>query len=83
MRFLLLSIPWDCCHTSNCNFFLLSLICVLDISAALGLSLETMSKEELDESKDVMHLILQGVSCNSCLLTLVWCLIIGMATWPM
>ncbi|KAF7834703.1 telomere length regulation protein TEL2-like protein isoform X1 [Senna tora] len=34
------------------------------VSAALGLSLETMSKEELDETKDVMHLILQGVSCR-------------------
>lgn len=35
-----------------------------DISAALGLSLETMSKEDLDGMKDAMHLILQGVSCN-------------------
>ncbi|KAI9100148.1 hypothetical protein K1719_024366 [Acacia pycnantha] len=34
------------------------------ISAALGLSLETMTKEELDGMKDVMHLILQGVSCR-------------------
>ncbi|KAL1301400.1 hypothetical protein HN51_046035 [Arachis hypogaea] len=34
------------------------------ISAALGLSLETMSKEELDVMKDSMHLILQGVSCR-------------------
>ncbi|KAJ7945759.1 Telomere length regulation protein TEL2 like [Quillaja saponaria] len=34
------------------------------LSAALGLSLEMMSKEELDEAKDVMHLILQGVSCR-------------------
>ncbi|XP_061359782.1 uncharacterized protein LOC133303831 [Gastrolobium bilobum] len=34
------------------------------ISAALGLSLETMSKEELDGMKDAMHLILQGVSCR-------------------
>ncbi|KAI4343658.1 hypothetical protein L6164_010980 [Bauhinia variegata] len=34
------------------------------ISAALGLSMETMSKEELDETKDVLHLILQGVSCR-------------------
>nr|XP_027190289.1 telomere length regulation protein TEL2 homolog isoform X2 [Cicer arietinum] len=32
------------------------------ITAALGLSLETMTKEELDGMKDVMHLILQGVS---------------------
>ncbi|XP_022632964.1 telomere length regulation protein TEL2 homolog isoform X2 [Vigna radiata var. radiata] len=32
------------------------------ISAALGLSLETMSKEELDGMKNGMHLILQGVS---------------------
>lgn len=35
-----------------------------DISAALGLSLETMSKEDLDGMKDAMHLILKGVSCN-------------------
>ncbi|KAK7282002.1 hypothetical protein RIF29_10458 [Crotalaria pallida] len=34
------------------------------ISAALGLSLETMSKEELDGMKDALHLILQGVSCR-------------------
>ncbi|XP_047153863.1 telomere length regulation protein TEL2 homolog isoform X2 [Vigna umbellata] len=34
------------------------------ISAALGLSLETMSKEELDGMKNGMHLILQGVSCR-------------------
>ncbi|KAK4256981.1 hypothetical protein QN277_006633 [Acacia crassicarpa] len=34
------------------------------ISAALGLSLEMMTKEELDGTKDVMHLILQGVSCR-------------------
>ncbi|XP_054809149.1 uncharacterized protein LOC129311141 isoform X1 [Prosopis cineraria] len=34
------------------------------ISAALGLSLETMTKEELEGTKDVMHLILQGVSCR-------------------
>lgn len=34
------------------------------ISAAVGLSLELMSKEELDETKTVMHSILQGVSCR-------------------
>ncbi|KAL3025371.1 hypothetical protein AAZX31_04G175400 [Glycine max] len=34
------------------------------ISAALGLSLETMSKEELDGMKNAMHFILQGVSCR-------------------
>lgn len=50
---------------------MLPLICVSDVSAALGLSLETMSKEELDGMKDVMHLILQGVSCNPCLLIIV------------
>ncbi|CAK8566232.1 unnamed protein product [Lathyrus sativus] len=32
------------------------------ITAALGLSLETMSKEELDGMKEATHLILQGVS---------------------
>ncbi|KAJ0048574.1 hypothetical protein Pint_15630 [Pistacia integerrima] len=34
------------------------------VSAALGLCLGKMSKEELDKTKDVMHLILQGVSCR-------------------
>nr|XP_048330054.1 uncharacterized protein LOC125422429 isoform X1 [Ziziphus jujuba var. spinosa] len=34
------------------------------VSAAVGLSLEMMSKEELDEAKDVMHSILQGVGCR-------------------
>ncbi|KAG7560109.1 Telomere length regulation protein conserved domain [Arabidopsis thaliana x Arabidopsis arenosa] len=34
------------------------------ITAALGLCLENMSKEELDRTKDVMHSILQGVSCR-------------------
>ncbi|KAJ1396247.1 Telomere length regulation protein, conserved domain [Sesbania bispinosa] len=34
------------------------------ISAALGLCLETMFKDELDGMKDAMHLILQGVSCR-------------------
>lgn len=44
---------------------LLSLnLAILDVSAAVGLSLEKMSKEELDETKDVMHSILKGVSCK-------------------
>ncbi|XWS51359.1 hypothetical protein CRYUN_Cryun12cG0170100 [Craigia yunnanensis] len=34
------------------------------ITAAVGLCLEKMSKEELDKTKDVMHSILQGVSCR-------------------
>ncbi|KAL2347000.1 hypothetical protein Fmac_001000 [Flemingia macrophylla] len=34
------------------------------ITAALGLCLETMSKEELDGMKNANHLILQGVSCR-------------------
>ncbi|KAL3748065.1 hypothetical protein ACJRO7_009310 [Eucalyptus globulus] len=34
------------------------------VTAAVGLLLEQMSKEELDKSKDVMHSILQGVSCR-------------------
>lgn len=34
------------------------------VSAAIGLCLEKISKGELDETKDVMHLILQGVSCR-------------------
>ncbi|CAA0385055.1 unnamed protein product [Arabidopsis thaliana] len=34
------------------------------ITAALGLCLENMSREELDRTKDVMHSILQGVSCR-------------------
>ncbi|OMP04827.1 hypothetical protein COLO4_09267 [Corchorus olitorius] len=34
------------------------------VTAAVGLCLEKMSKEELDKTKDVMHSILQGVSCR-------------------
>ncbi|KAJ0241708.1 Embryo defective 2423 [Hirschfeldia incana] len=34
------------------------------ITAALGLCLENMSREELGRTKDVMHNILQGVSCR-------------------
>ncbi|KAK2390956.1 hypothetical protein P8452_28149 [Trifolium repens] len=34
------------------------------ITAGLGLSLETMSKEELDGMKDATPLIIQGVSCR-------------------
>ncbi|XP_075662272.1 uncharacterized protein LOC142631834 isoform X2 [Castanea sativa] len=34
------------------------------LSAAVGLCLEKMSKKDLDETKDVMQLILQGVSCR-------------------
>lgn len=34
------------------------------ITAAVGISLEKMSKEELDATKEVMHSILQGVSCR-------------------
>ncbi|PPD82250.1 hypothetical protein GOBAR_DD20807 [Gossypium barbadense] len=34
------------------------------ITAALGLCLEKMSKEELDKTKDAMHSILQGVNCR-------------------
>ncbi|KAK4363862.1 hypothetical protein RND71_015220 [Anisodus tanguticus] len=35
-----------------------------DITAALGLCLEKMSKEDLDATKDAMHCILEGVSCR-------------------
>ncbi|KAH9603580.1 hypothetical protein KSS87_010691 [Heliosperma pusillum] len=35
-----------------------------DITAAAGLMLETMSKEELDSTKDVMRSVLEGVSCS-------------------
>ncbi|ESQ45708.1 hypothetical protein EUTSA_v10010098mg [Eutrema salsugineum] len=34
------------------------------ITTALGLCLENMSREELDRTKDVMHYVLQGVSCR-------------------
>ncbi|KAI9173884.1 hypothetical protein LWI28_008063 [Acer negundo] len=34
------------------------------VTAAVGLCLEKMSKEDLDKTKDVMHSILQGVSCR-------------------
>ncbi|EFH52165.1 EMB2423 [Arabidopsis lyrata subsp. lyrata] len=44
--------------------FLFPITDIADITAALGLCLENMSKEELDRTKDVMHSILQGVSCR-------------------
>ncbi|XP_020277271.1 telomere length regulation protein TEL2 homolog [Asparagus officinalis] len=34
------------------------------ITAAVGFCLEKMTKEELETTKDVLHLILQGVSCR-------------------
>nr|XP_027122992.1 telomere length regulation protein TEL2 homolog isoform X2 [Coffea arabica] len=34
------------------------------VTAALGLCLEKMSKEDLDATKDAIHSILQGVSCR-------------------
>nr|GEW71526.1 hypothetical protein [Tanacetum cinerariifolium] len=34
------------------------------LTAAVGLSLEKLKKEDLDATKDAMHLILQGVSCR-------------------
>ncbi|KAI3686392.1 hypothetical protein L1987_80067 [Smallanthus sonchifolius] len=34
------------------------------LTAAVGLSLEKLNKEDLDATKDAMHLILQGVSCR-------------------
>ncbi|CAI9113008.1 OLC1v1013528C1 [Oldenlandia corymbosa var. corymbosa] len=34
------------------------------VTAALGLCLEKMSKEDLDATKDAIHSILQGVSCK-------------------
>ncbi|KAM1025735.1 hypothetical protein ACFX2C_038851 [Malus domestica] len=33
-------------------------------SATIGLSMENMSKKELNETKDVMHSILKGVNCK-------------------
>lgn len=50
------------------------LICKIDLTAAVGLCLEKMSKEELDETKDVLRLILPGVSCRFSILCF-WCLI--------
>ncbi|CAB88328.1 putative protein [Arabidopsis thaliana] len=44
--------------------FLFPVTDISDITAALGLCLENMSREELDRTKDVMHSILQGVSCR-------------------
>lgn len=43
----------------------ISLIRDTDLTAAVGLSLEKLKKEDLDATKDAMHLILQGVSCIS------------------
>ncbi|KAK9080539.1 hypothetical protein SSX86_000297 [Deinandra increscens subsp. villosa] len=34
------------------------------LTAAVGLSLEKLNKEDLNATKDAMHLILQGVSCR-------------------
>nr|XP_043607857.1 telomere length regulation protein TEL2 homolog isoform X2 [Erigeron canadensis] len=34
------------------------------LTAAVGLSLEKLKKEDFDATKDAMHLILQGVSCR-------------------
>lgn len=46
-----------------------------DVTAALGLCLEKMSKEDLDATKDAIHSILQGVSCWKALM--IWS-----AKWP-
>ncbi|KAL0415777.1 UNVERIFIED_CONTAM: hypothetical protein Slati_3409600 [Sesamum latifolium] len=35
-----------------------------DVTAALGLCLEKMAKEDLDATKDGLHSILQGISCR-------------------
>lgn len=35
-----------------------------DITAAIGLCLEKLTKEELETTKDVLNSILQGVSCE-------------------
>ncbi|KAM1128919.1 hypothetical protein TB2_038712 [Malus domestica] len=37
---------------------------LIDASATIGLSMENMSKKELNETKDVMHSILKGVNCR-------------------
>ena len=57
-------IHWIRCHLYYCDYLFIFPKFISDISAALGLSLETMSKEELDGMKNAMHFILQGVSCN-------------------
>lgn len=36
-----------------------------DITAAIGLCLEKLTKKELETTKDVLNSILQGVSCES------------------
>ncbi|KAK6148152.1 hypothetical protein DH2020_019064 [Rehmannia glutinosa] len=38
--------------------------CILYVTAALGLCLEKMAKEDLDATKDGLHSILQGISCR-------------------
>jgi telomere length regulation protein len=35
-----------------------------DITAAIGLCLEKLTKKELETTKDVLNSILQGVSCE-------------------
>ncbi|KAL6576353.1 hypothetical protein OROHE_000134 [Orobanche hederae] len=34
-----------------------------DVTAALGICLEKMTKTDLDATKDGLHLVLQGISC--------------------
>lgn len=47
----------------KCYLALYSLINA-DITAAIGLCLEKLTKEELETTKDVLNSILQGVSCE-------------------
>jgi telomere length regulation protein len=35
-----------------------------DITAAIGLCLEKLTKKELETTKDILNSILQGVSCE-------------------
>lgn len=48
------------------------LIRKIDVTAAVGLCLEKISKEELDKTKDVLRLILPGVSCKLLFLCFWW-----------
>jgi hypothetical protein len=49
------------CKLSSGSFLLKQ---YADITAAIGLCLEKMSKRELEMTKDVLNCILQGVTCK-------------------
>jgi len=53
-----------CCYMVVLYELCFPLICNSDVTAAAGLLLENMSREELESTKDVMRSVLGGVSCR-------------------